>query len=97
MMRFKRLWHDARDDVGRLEAELAARLEVLLELAGEVVSRRVADRLAHPEDLRIPGGVEGVLTDEGRVDEGRLYRLVDDLIRRRPELARRPRKDGVTG
>lgn len=83
VVRFKRLWHEARAETER-QAALIAELQLHL-LAG-----RVRGRLLRFEDFHTYIGVEAVLHIDGRLDGRKIDLAVGDLLRRRPELSAIP-------
>jgi hypothetical protein len=79
-VRFKRERNAAREELARQRA-------LADQLRRDAVALAVRGRLRRLEDFHVFIGMAAVLDDDGRVDAQKLDRLVDDLLRRRAELA----------
>ena len=83
VLRFKRLWHAARDENARQAALIA-------EQRLELIASRVRTRLRRLEDVGHYIGLETFVQPDGRLDYRKLDLMVSDLLRRRPELSAIP-------
>ena len=77
-VRYKKLWHEVRDETARLTALTA-------ELQMELIAGRVLGRLLRLEDVAYLD-LQTVVQPDGRLNYRMLDLLVSDLLRRRPEL-----------
>ncbi|MFT2694335.1 hypothetical protein [Clavibacter zhangzhiyongii] len=80
VQRFKQERNEAR-------AELARTRTLADQLRRDAVALAVRGRLLRLEDFHVFIGLGAVLDQDGRVDPRAIDRRVDDLLRRRPELA----------
>jgi hypothetical protein len=82
------------------EAERDALAARIARLQTSEVHRLAAARMADPDDLTVHGvQVVDLLDDDGEVDEAKVEAAVDDLLDRRPRLAKdyEPEVEGFDG
>ncbi|KAB1647136.1 hypothetical protein F8O06_00710 [Pseudoclavibacter sp. CFCC 14310] len=83
VIRFKAQRNEAR-------RTLAGQAVLVRELRAQLLAVRLAGRLLRTDDFQRFVGVDNVLDEHGRIDWVKVDNRVDDLLRRRPELAAKP-------